>query len=137
MYISYKNLCSKIFTPEGYSFLQPGSFHILGKNIRVINDNYGNHAIFSLYENDEEFLIKIAYPDAQIWMDAITEYDNKLGEVIYFDFIEKKKDMIINNSDDIRNLKNIIELYKLLYPGDTHLDIVRHNQKIYLTKGVF
>lgn len=136
MYISYGALCKKIFTSEGYTDVQPGSFHILGKNIRIINVNYDNYAIFSLYENDNEFLIKIAYPDAQIWIDAITVY-NKQKQVLYFDFIEKKKDMIVNCPEDIKNLKNIIELHKLLYPDNSQLVVVRYNNKIYLTKGVF
>lgn len=134
--MSYETLCKKIFSSEGYTFIQPGSFHILGKNIRVIYVNYAKYALLSLYENDQEFLIKIPYPDAQIWLNAITIY-NKQEQILYSDFIEKKKEMIVNNSNDIKNLKNIIQLYKLLYPDNSQLVIVRYNDKIYLTKGIF
>ena len=136
MYISYKTFCNKIFTSEGYTFVQPGSFHILGKNIKIIRDNYNKYVLLCLYENDQVFYIKIRYPEAQIWINAISVYDINDKQVIYSDFIEKKEEMIINNSEDINNLRNIIELYKL-YQSNSHLDIVRYNQKIYLTTGVF
>jgi len=137
MYISYKTLCNKIFTSEGYTFVQPGDFHILGKNIRIIRDYQNRYIVLCLYENDQVFYIKIRYPHAQIWVNAISVYNKNIEQVIYNDFIEKKEGMIINNSDDINNLQNIIELYKLLYPSNLQLDIVRYNQKIYLTTGVF
>jgi hypothetical protein len=137
MYISYKTLCKKIFTSEGYSFVQSGDFHILGKNISIADDDFMNFLTLCLYENDQVFYIKIRYPQASIWNNAISVYNNSNEKIIYSEFIEKKDGMIINNSEDINNLTNIIKLYKLIYPTNTSLDVVRYEHQIYLTKGVF
>jgi hypothetical protein len=137
MHSSYKTLCNKIFTSGGYTFVQNNNFHILGKNISIINDNFINFLTLCLYENDIPYYINIPYPQATIWANAISVYNNNEKKVVYSDFIQKKNGMIINNSDDINNLTNIIKLYKLLHPNNTPLNIVRYNEKIYLTKGVF
>jgi hypothetical protein len=135
--MTYKMLCKKIFTSEGYTFVQPNDFHILGKNISLIDDNSENIITLRLYENDDVFDIDIPYPDAEIWMNAISVYSNCDNQLIYCDFIEKRDKMIINNSEDLNNLRNILDLYKLLYPTNPNLDVVRYENKIYLTKGIF
>jgi hypothetical protein len=128
-------LCKKIFTSEGYTFVQHGDFHILGKNIYVADDDFINFLTLCLYENDITYYINIPYPQATTWINAISVYND--NQVVYSDFIQKKDGMIINNSDDINNLSTIIELYKLIYQTNISLDIVRYNGIIYLTKGVF
>lgn len=137
MHISYETLCKKIFTYEGYTFVQPGDFHILGKNISVVDDDFMNFLTICLYENDIPYYINIPYPQATIWNNAISVYNNSNEQVVYSEFIQKKDGMIINNSKDINNLTNIIKLYKLLYPTETSLDVVRYKDQIYLTKGCF
>jgi hypothetical protein len=137
MYISYETLCKKIFTSEGYTFVQHGDSHILGKNISVADDDFMNFLTLCLYENDITYYINIPYPQATTWINAISVYNNNIKKIVYSDFIQEKDGMIINNSEDINNMSTIIELYKLIYPTNTSLDIVRYNGTIYLTKGIF
>ena len=136
MYISYQNLCNKIFTSEGYTFVQPGDFHILGKNIYIVDDDYMKTCTLCLYENDDNYYITIPYPQAKIWIDAISVF-NPSEKIIYSDFIDKKEGMIINNPIDINNQQNIIDLYNLIIPNNLPLDVVRYKQQIYLTRGIF
>lgn len=137
MYIDYETLCKKIFTSTGYTFVQPGNFHILGKNISVVDDDFMKHVTLCLYENDITYYINIPYPQASIWMNAISVFNKYEHQVIYSEFIEKKNGMMINNLEDINNMKNIIDLYKLIYSTNTSLDVVRYEGQIYITKGIF
>lgn len=137
MYISYETLCKKVFTSEGYTFVQSGDFHILGKNISVVDDDFMEFVTLCLYENDNTYYINIPYPQASIWMNAISVFNNFDHQVIYSEFIQKQDGMIINNSEDINNLTRIIDLYKLIYSTNISLDVVRYDGRIYLTQGIF
>jgi len=134
MIMSYTDLCKKIFTSEGYSHVQKGDYHILGKNLSILEYTENKDCKLSLYENDNVYYISIPYPEAKVWCNAIRFY-NPNKQVIYSEFMDKKDGMIINSKKDFYKYRYLFKLYFLLKKRKD-LNIVRYDGKIYLTRLV-